>query len=63
MNHAFDPSLAVYDGRTLLGFAVEVRPSRWAVYDRDNRFRGEYPSRAAALDALYKQEAVVSRRS
>ena len=50
----FDNSLAVY---ALLGWAVEVKPSRWAVYDRDSRFLGEHPSRAAALDALYKQPA------
>jgi hypothetical protein len=51
-----DHSLAVYDGRTLLGFVVEEKPSRWTSYDADQRFLGEYPSRSAALDALYRDD-------
>jgi hypothetical protein len=51
-----DHSVAVFDGRTLLGHAVEIKPSRWAVYDAYQRFLGEYPSKTAAMDALYKQE-------
>ena len=49
-------SLAVYNGRILLGFIVEEKPQRWASYDGDRRFLGEYPSRNAALNALYKKE-------
>jgi hypothetical protein len=52
MSHKLDHAAAVYDAQTLLGFVVEVKPSRWAVYDAEQRFLGEHPSRAAALDAL-----------
>ena len=51
----FDYAAALYDGQTLLGFVVESEPSRWASYDADQRFLGEFPSRCAALDASYKK--------
>jgi hypothetical protein len=55
MSHNLDHAAAVYDGRTLLGFVVEVKPSRWASYDADQKFLGENSNRNAAFDALYKQ--------
>jgi hypothetical protein len=54
MSHKLDHAAAVYDGQTLLGWLHEVKPSRWAVYDADQRFLGEHSNRSAALDALYK---------
>jgi len=56
MSHKLDLAVAVYDGRTLLGFVVEVKASRWASYDADQRFLGEHANRNAAMDALYRKE-------
>jgi hypothetical protein len=49
MTHKLDLAAAVYDGRTLLGFVVEVKPSGWASYDAEQRFLGEYSNRSAAM--------------
>jgi hypothetical protein len=45
-------ALAVYAGQTLLGFLAEQRCGRFAAYDAERHFLGEFANRAAAMNAI-----------
>ena len=48
-------ALSIYDGQTLLGYVSEQRCGRYAAYDSDRRFLGEFANRTAAMDAINAQ--------